>query len=334
MSLMHRQHPDQALWCHQLSDDLSGVGLAAVKVGEPGPGEVRLRVRAGALNFPDLLMTRGLYQYKPTVPFVLGLEGCGIVEAIGEGVNRLMLGDRVAFSCRQGAFATTVVLPAEVLSLVPPGLDDAQAAAYSVTALTAWVSLVRRGNLLAGETALIHGANGGVGIAAVQLAKYLGAHVIATASSEAKLALARGAGADHCLVLEAAWHEKVKDITQGRGVDLCMDPVGGDVFDGSIRAMAWGGRVLVVGFASGRFPKLSVNHALIKGLSILGVRAGESGRRDPSAGREDRAKIRQLLSQGVMLPPIGARFSLSDGVRALQAMAERQVVGKLCLEMT
>ena len=323
----------QALWCHRLSDDLSGVGLASVEVGEPGPGEVRLRVRAGALNFPDLLMTRGLYQYKPALPFVMGVEGCGVVEAIGEGVNRFMLGDRVAFSCRHGAFASALVLPAESLSLVPPGLDDAQAAAYSVTALTAWVSLIRRGKLLAGEIALIHGANGGVGIAAVQLAKHIGATVIATASSEAKLALARQAGAEHCLVLEPGWHEKVKHITGGRGVDLCMDPVGGDVFDFSIRCMAWGGRVLVVGFASGRFPRLSVNHALIKGLSILGVRAGESGRRDPAAGREDRAKIRQLLAQGVMLPPIGARFPLSAGVRALQTMAERQVVGKLCLEM-
>lgn len=321
------------LWCQRMSEDLSGVELAELKVGDPGPGEVRLRVRAGALNFPDLLMTRGHYQYRPDPPFVLGLEGCGIVEAIGQDVTRFMLGDRVAFSCRHGAFATAILLPADSLSLVPPGLDDAQAAAYSVTALTAWVSLVRRGCLLAGETVLIHGSNGGVGIACVQLAKHLGAKVIATAASDEKLALARLAMADHCVRLEPGWHEQVKQLTEGRGVDLCLDPVGGEVFDASIRCMAWGGRVLVVGFASGQFPKLSVNHALIKGLSILGVRAGESGRRDPAAGREDRARVRQLINQGVMVPPIGARFPLKDGKLALQAMAERKVVGKLCLEM-
>lgn len=333
MTLGQAAHPEQALWCRRLSDDLSGVSLGPLDLGDPGPGEVRLRVRAAALNFPDLLMTRGLYQFKPELPFVMGLEGCGIVQAIGKDVHDFNPGDRVAFSCRHGAFASAVVLPSDAISQVPPSLDDAQAAAYAVTALTAWVSLVRRGRLLAGETLLVHGSSGGVGIAAVQLAKHIGATVIATASSQAKLELAKSAGADHGLVLDSGWHEAVKAITGGRGVDLCLDPVGGDVFDASIRCMAWGGRVLVVGFASGRIPKLSVNHALIKGLSILGVRAGESGRRDPAGGREDRARIRELLAQGVMLPPIGARFPMSDAVSALKAMAERRVLGKLCLEM-
>jgi len=325
--------PPTALWCRTLSTDFSGVEHGPVAaVGEPGPGEVRIKVLAAALNFPDLLMTRGLYQHKPALPFVLGMEGCGVVEAQGAGSATDLRGQRICFRVRHGAFATQLLLPVDALSPAPAGLDDCQAAASSVTALTAWVSLVRMAELCAGEWILVHGANGGVGIAAVQLAVHLGARVIATATSAGKLALARSAGAQG-VVLQPGWPAEVAALTGAQGVQVCVDPVGGALFEASLRCMGWGGRVLAVGFASGDIPRVALQQILLKGLRVIGVRAGEWSRRNPEAALADQHSLNSLLAKGVLLPPLAASYALRDGVQALQAMAARQLMGKLCLVM-
>jgi len=292
-----------------------------------------LVVRAAALNFPDLLMTRGLYQHKPEMPFVLGMEGCGRVEAKGKGVTGELLGQRMCFRVRNGAFATRLLLPARALSPAPAGLDDFEASACSVTALTAWVSLMRQAQLRAGESVLVHGAGGGVGLASVQLARHLGARVIATASRADKLAAARKAGADCGVVLRPGWPQQVLALTNGEGVNVCVDPVGGEVFETSIGCMAWAGRMLAVGFAGGRIPRIALDQILARELSVLGVRAGEWSRRSPLEALDDARQIHALLEGGVLVPSIGASFPLHDGVHALRSMAERKVAGKICLAM-
>jgi NADPH2:quinone reductase len=226
-----------------------------------------------------------------------------------------------------------MLLPAQALSPAPAGLNDFEAAACSVTALTAWVSLVRQAQLRAGESVLVHGAGGGVGLALVQLARHLGAQVIATASRIDKLAAACKAGADFGIVLRPGWPQQVLALTNGEGVDVCVDPVGGEVFETSIPCMAWAGRMLTVGFASGRIPWIAFDQILPKGLSVLGVRAGEWGRRSPVEALNDARQIGTLLDQGVLVPSIGACFPLSEGVHALRSMAERKVAGKICLAM-
>lgn len=275
-------------------------------------------------------MTEGLYQHRPEVPYVVGMEGAGeVIERCGD-TGDLQLGDPVRFSSRTGACATEVVVPANRVWPRPSPFSFAEAAAFGVGALTAWVSLVCRAQLRAGESLLVHGASGGMGLAAVQLGRHLGAHVIATGSDPGRLAAARTAGAHEVVLtdehmvshLKAGWPD---------GIDVIFDPVGGDVFDQSLRVIGWGGRLLVVGFASGRIPNLPVNLPLIKGFSVVGVRAGEYGRRDPSAGRQNERDINAAAEQGVMRPIIGATYNLADGLRALEALRARQVAGKVVI---
>lgn len=328
--------PSRAWTCTALSPDLSGLQLLERHLPPPGPGQVAVRVRAAALNFPDLLMTQGLYQHKPPLPFVAGMECAGEVEALGEGVGGLSLGERVCYGGHGGAFAERLVAPAAMLRLLPAGMDFAQGAAYGVTALTAWVALVRRAALQPGETLLVHGASGGTGLAAVQLGSFLGARVIATGSSAAKLEAARAAGAQHLLVVQPGAKglaAEVKDLSDGAGADVVFDPVGGDIFDASTHCIAWGGRLLVVGFASGRIATLPTNLALIKGFSVVGVRAGEYGRRDPQRGDENRAAVDALAARGVFTPLIGARFGFEQAKEAYRALAERRVAGKIVIEV-
>jgi NADPH:quinone reductase len=326
----------RAWMCTELAPDLSGLQLLPHPLPPPAPGEVAVRVRAAALNFPDLLMTEGKYQHKPPLPFVAGMECAGEVAAVGPGVTAFGIGDRVCFSGHGGAFTEALVAPAAALRPLPAGLDFAQGAAYGVAAITAWVALVRRGALQPGETLLVHGASGGTGLAAVRLGCFLGARVIATGSTAAKLEAARAAGAQHLLVtapgaqgLAAA----VKGLTGGAGVDVVFDPVGGDLFDASVHCMAWGGRLLVVGFASGRIATLPTNLALIKGFSVIGVRAGEYGRRDPVRGEQNRQAIEALAARGVFTPLIGARFPFEQAKEAYRALAGRGVPGKVVIEM-
>lgn len=315
-----------ALVCEHLSDDLSGLAVRRWPLPPLGPDDVRVAMGAVSLNFPDLLMTRGLYQVKPTLPYVPGMEGAGVVLEAGPS-SGWRPGQRVLLGGKHGLLAEQVVMPGAVLRAMPAGLAMDQAAALTVTGLTAWVALARLGQLARGETLLVHGARGGVGQACVQVGLHLGARVIATATEPARLAALAALGV---LVLPSAgFRDGVLEATGGRGADVVADPVGGSVFDESTRCTAFSGRLLVMGFASGRFPTLEVNRALIKGFSVLGVRAGEYGRHWPDRHREHLAAVHRLAEAGVLQPTIGAHFTLADAPAALAAMAERSVTGKI-----
>lgn len=318
----------RAFVCHALSDDLSGTGLADIAVQEPGAGEVLIAVRATSVNFPDILMCQGKYQFKPEPPFVPGLDCAGEIVALGAGVTDWAIGDEIVSGARLGGFAEFVVLSAAAIQKKPPKLSWEEAAAYQAAYLTAYVALVRRANLQAGETLLVHGAAGGVGLAAVQLGLHLGARVIATSASPDKLHALRDLGVEHTLLVQDGFREAVKALSDGRGADVVFDPVGGDVFDESVRCMAFDGRLLVIGFTSGRIPTVSVNMPLIKGFSVMGVRAGEYGRQFPERGRENVKAVYDLVASGSLKPYVGAVFALEDVRAAFDLMLSRQLVGK------
>lgn len=321
-----------ALVVERLSEDFSGVALREVPTPSPGPGQVLVAVRAAALNFPDVLLTQGRYQFKPEVPFVPGLEAAGEVAAVGARVQHLKEGDRVVAITRQGgALAQRMLVDASEVRPMPEGLDWTEAAASTAVGLTAWVSLVHRAALAAGETLVVHGAAGGAGLAAVQLGRHLGARVIATGRSAQKLEIARAAGAHETLVLGADLRDELLRSSGGAGADVVFDPVGGEVFDASLRALAWGGRLLVVGFLAGAAAEVKSNYLLIKNLSVIGVRAGETVRRDPARGAEMLRQVDALAGQGVLKPHIGGRFALRDGVAALAMLARGQAAGKIVL---
>ena len=319
-----------ALVCEHLSDDLSGLRLRRWPLPAMGEADVRVAMHAVSLNFPDLLMTRGLYQVKPALPYVPGMEGSGVVVQAGAR-SGMPVGQRVGLGAKHGLLAEQVVLPATALRPRPAGWAMDEAAAVTVTGLTAWVALARLGRLARGETLLVHGARGGVGQACVQIGRHLGATVIATASDPGRLAALADAGV---LVLPSAgFRDAVLATTAGRGADVVADPVGGDVFDESQRCIAFGGRLLVLGFASGRIPRLEANRPLIKGFSVVGVRAGEYGRHFPAHHAEHLAAVLRLAEAGVLRPVIGARFALAQAVDALAAMAARSVTGKIVVQI-
>ena len=319
-----------ALVCERLSPDLSGVLLRRWPLPAPGPDEVQVRMHAAALNFPDLLMTQGGYQFKPALPFVVGMEGAGIVERAGPA-SGWAPGQAVLLGGKTGLLAERVVAAGAALRPVPAGVALDSAAAAQVTGLTAWVALARLGRVQRGETLLVHGARGGVGQACVQLGLHLGARVMATATHPAGLQALTDQGVT---VLPArGFRDAVLAATDGRGADVVADPVGGDVFDESTRCIAFAGRLLVLGFASGRIPTLAINRPLIKGFSVIGVRAGEYGRHFPAQGREHQAAVQHLLASGVLRPAIGARFALADAKQALMTMAGRSVTGKIVVTM-
>lgn len=320
----------KALTCTTLGPDFAGVALQDVDVPTIGPDEVLVRNRAACINFPDLLMTEGKYQHRPELPFVIGMESAGDVMEAGAAVEGVRVGDKVIVGGKSGAFAEYRVAPAAAVRPIPAGLDYAEAAAHTAGMLTAYVALVRLGQIAAGETVLIHGAAGGVGHAAVQLAKHMGATVIGTSASAEKRQWLHGF-ADHVLEPGEQLRDEVMAIAP-KGVDLCFDPVGGDLFGRSVRCMGFGGRYLVIGFTSGRIPEISVNYPLIKGFSIIGVRAGEYGRRFPDKGAENIKAIDALAAMGLK-PHIGARFDLSDWLAALHCLTNRKALGRIAIEM-
>jgi NADPH2:quinone reductase len=319
----------KALVVERLAADYAGCSLKEIETPEPRPGEVRIRVRAAAVNFPDLLQTRGEYQHKPDLPFISGLELSGEVEALGEGVTQWKVGDPVVGGARIGGIAEYAVAAADKLRRKPEGLSFSQAAGFGAAYLTAYVSLVRYGNIQPGEWLLVHGAAGGVGLAAVDLAKVLGAKVIAASASDAKLkVIADEYAPDATLNVTGGFRERVKEITGGRGADVIYDPVGGDVFDESIRCIAFDGRLLVIGFTSGRIPTVSVNMPLIKGFSVMGVRAGEYGRQFPDKGRENADAVWKLANDGAIRPRVHAELPLDRWHEAFDLLANREVIGK------
>ena len=317
----------------ELSDDIAVLRMDEVELPPPGKGEMRLRLKACSVNFPDILMVQGKYQFKPALPFAPGMEGAGLVAAVGEGVTKFKPGDRVVAGLRTGGFAEEANAAEAACRAIPGTMDFAEAAACPAAYLTAYVALVCRGRLQKGETLLVHGASGGVGLAAVEMGKLLGATVIATSASDEKLKVVKSRGADHVLNVTKGFREHVKELTGGRGADVIYDPVGGDVFDESVRCIAWNGRLLIIGFTSGRIPSVSVNMPLIKGFSVVGVRAGEYGRRDPEAGRANIEAVDRLAAEGKIKPHICARFPLERAVDAMRMLQNREVVGKVVIEM-
>ena len=328
----------KALVCESLTEDLSGVSLKELELPEILPKQILIKVKAASVNFPDLLMTQGKYQHKPDLPFVLGMEGAGVVEEVGSEVSKFKEGDEVTFgSWGNGAFSDYVIVPENGSQLKSKSLDFKEAASFQTAYMTAYVSLVRRGELQPGEYLLVHGATGGVGMAAVQLGQKMGANVIATGTSENKLKETLNWGASHYVLThkkeEVSFRQEVKDLTEGKGADVIYDPVGGDVFDESIRCINWGGRILVVGFTSGRIPTAPVNMPLIKGFSIVGVRAGEFGRRDPVKGKENIEAVKKLADEGNLKPHICKTFKLEEARKAIQFLSERKLVGKVAVVM-
>jgi NADPH2:quinone reductase len=316
----------KALVVSALSPDLSGTALADVPTPVPRDGQVLIRVRAAALNYPDLLMTRGDYQLKPPLPFVPGMEVAGEVVS-GHGFAP---GEAVVAGTRLGGFAELVAVDAGAVRRKPDCLSFAQAACVGAAYLTAYVALVRLARVEAGEWVLVHGATGGVGWATVDLARALGARVIATGRDPAKLdLLARDLPIEATLTVPG-FRERVKEITGG-GADVIVDPVGGDVFDESVRCIAFDGRLMVVGFTSGRIAEVSANMPLIKGFSVIGVRAGEYGRRFPHKGRENVDAIWRLAEQGHLTPRVDQEIPLGRWRDAFEAMRDSRLVGKLVL---
>ncbi len=321
----------KAIVCSEITEDLSGVDLADIAEPEPGPGEVKIQVKASSINFPDILMCQGKYQFKPELPFSPGMEMAGVIVAVGAGVEHLKPGMRITGGNKTGGFAEYAILPAGSVRELPDNFGYAEAASFGAAYLTAYVSLVRRARIESGETLLIHGASGGVGMATIDVGKMLGATVIATSGSDAKLDALTAYGADYVINTRDGFRERVKELTGGKGADVIFDPVGGDVFDESTRCIAFDGRLLVIGFTSGRIAEVKTNIPLIKGFSVVGVRAGEYGRRFPEKGRENMDAIWQMAAEGKTRPYIHDQLPLErvlDGFRMLQ---NREVIGKLVI---
>jgi NADPH2:quinone reductase len=300
-------------------------------VAEPqaGPGQVLLDVHAVGVNFPDVLMTKGLYQLRPDLPFTPGSECAGIVREAPEG-SEFRPGDRVAAFPLLGAFAETVAVPSEFVFPLPDSASFRVGAALPMNYLTVHFALLRRGRLEAGETVLVHGAAGGVGTAAVQLAKALGARVIAVVSTVAKATVARAAGADET-VLADGFLQSVKELTNGRGVDLVVDPVGGDRFTDSLRSLAIEGRLLVIGFTAGEIPTVKVNRLLLGNTSVVGVGWGAFWTLDKAFIRSQWDEILPLLEQGLIDPPLGSDHALAEASAALVEIDERRATGTVTL---
>lgn len=319
----------QALLVERLTGDLSGVRLADMSEPERCAGEVKVAIRAASLNFPDLLMTRGEYQFKPQVPFISGLEFAGeVLEADPD--SGFVPGERVMGGNKTGAFAEIACVPASKLSPMPAGTDFPAAAAMGAAYSTAFTGLVELGGLQEGQWVLVHGASGGVGLAACDLARALGARVIATTGAPEKAdRIAALARPDAVIIAEGRFREEVARQTDGALADIVFDPVGGDVFDESTRCVAFGGRLMVVGFTSGRIAEIATNIPLIKGFSIVGLRAGEYARRFPDRGAAITRAIARLAEAGAITPAIDRTLPLSRWREGFEAMAQRELVGKV-----
>lgn len=303
-------------------------------VPPPAAGEVRVRIHAAGVGFVDRLTAAGEYQVKPPLPYVPGSEFAGEVIEVGDGVTRLASGMAVCGGSFGGAFADEITLPED--KVMPIGGDSSmiEAAVLRASYITAWIALVERAALRAGETLLVLGAGGAMGIACCQLGRHFGASVIASASTPEKRALALANGADHAVDSAAAdWREQTKTLTEGRGVDVVADMVGGDLAQAALRSLAWNGRYLVVGFASGTIPALPANLALLKGAAILGVDARQFGVHHPEAALRARQEVGRLFDEGVLRPPIATVFPLEQFAEAMHLAASGTQLGRVVLQI-
>ena len=298
------------------------------------PTGVRIAIYRAGLNFPDVLIVQGKYQVRPPFPFSPGAEVAGIVTAVGHAVRGFAVGDRVMALCAIGGFAEEVVAEEASTFHISGEMSFDDAAGFALTYGTTYHALVDRARIRAGETLLVTGAGGGVGIAAVQLGVALGAHVIAAAGSSQKLAAARAAGASAEIdYTRESLAERVKALTAGAGVNVIYDAVGGDVFDACLRCVAWEGRILIIGFASGRIPEIPANRLLLKGCSAVGVFWGAFAAREPQANRRNLDRLLEMYARGELPPTIGATYPLEDAARAIVDLEERRIVGKALIRI-
>ncbi len=303
-----------------------------VPTREPGPGEVRIRIHAASVNFPDVLIIQNKYQFKPELPFTPGSEGAGEVISVGAGVTHVKAGDRVLANTGTGSFAQEMIAPAGKVVLMPQGMSFETAAAFTLTYGTSWHAIKDRAAIRAGETMLVLGAAGGVGISAIEIGKALGARVIAAASSDEKLKVCREHGADETINYETEdLREGIKRTTGGKGPDVIYDPVGGKYAEPAFRSIGWRGRYLVIGFANGQIPALPLNLMLLKGASVVGVFWGDYVRREPQSNAADMQDMMALLAKGVLRPHVSASYPLDQVPQALNDMAARKVTGKVLI---
>ena len=313
----------------------SSLVLEDIESPKPKEKEVLVSLKACGVNFPDTLIIKGLYQFKPPLPFTPGSDVAGIVKEVGSEVKHLKVGDEVFGFVPYGGFAEEVIVPSNACFPKPPSMDFPTAASFLLAYGTSYHALKDRAQLKAGETLLVLGASGGVGLAAVELGKLMGAKVIAAASSEDKLALCKEYGADETINYATEdLKNRIKELTDGQGVDVVYDPVGGHYSEAALRSMAWEGRFLVVGFAAGEIPKIPLNLTLLKGCSIVGVFLGSFATKTPKKNMVNTMELMQWYSEGKLKPHIHGIYPLADTSKALEEMMNRQVKGKLVIAMT
>ena len=312
-------------------DDLVYEETASPSVG---PRDVRVAIHACGVNFPDILLIQNKYQFKPELPFSPGLEVAGEVLEVGPEVKRFKAGDRVMVTCGHGGFAEEVAADEDSVFALPDGVTYKQAAGFPITYGTTYHALVDRANLQSGEVLLVHGAAGGVGLTAVEMGKLMGATVIGTVDSDAKMDIVREYGADHVInYSNESIRDRVKELTGDKGADVIYDPVGGDAFDQSMRCIAWEGRLLVIGFASGRIPELRANLALLKGCAVVGVFWGSFAKRNPDRNRAHFDKMLGWCAEGKLKPHVSMTFPLEQAPEALKALISRKATGKVLVEV-
>jgi NADPH2:quinone reductase len=308
--------------------------LEEIPVPDPGPGQVRIRNHAAGLNFFDILQVQGKYQIKPPFPFTPGAEVAGIVDAVGADVRDLKVGDRVLSVTHGGAMAEYSLARVGSAFPIPAGMDFPEAAAFPIVYHTTIYALRERAQLRAGEWLLVHAGASGVGMSAIQLGRAFGANVIATAGSAEKLEFSKSLGAEHVINYnDGAWVDQVKQLTGGRGADVIYDPVGGDIFDLSTKCIAPGGRLLVIGFASGRIPTIAVNRILIKDMAVVGALWGAHAAAHPEYMAEAQHSLAELYTKGAIAPPKPATYALDQAPAALRDLANRKILGKAALTM-
>lgn len=321
----------RAIVCEKLGPPSSLVLRELPDPPDPGPGEIKVAIAARGVQYVDVLMVAGEYQTKPPLPFIPGGEGAGTVVAVGAGVTDFKPGDAVMTRHPPGAFAELGTISADAALPIPKGLSMEQAAGFRSAYTTAYHALVQRGRLQPGEVLLVHGAAGGIGLAAVQVGKVLGATVIATAGSDEKLAVVRENGADHTINYTNGFRDRVKELTDGRGADVIYDPIGADVFDESMRCLNWGARILILGFVGGRPALAKTNHLLIKGASAVGVRVGGFNEFEPDKAAENLKVLAQWAADGKITPHVSHTFPLERAADALQTIVNRKAIGKCVL---
>lgn len=310
------------------------LSLETVDDLKPGEKEVVVDVYAASLNFPDTLQIQGKYQFQPPMPFTPGSEVGGIIREVGPGLSGFNVGDRVMATPAIGGMAEQVIVPGHSLRKIPDSMDFRTAAGFAMIYTTSYHALKQRAQLKPGETLLVLGASGGVGLAAVELGKLMGARVIAAASSDEKLDFVKQAGPDELLNYgDGELKEKVKALTDGKGADVIYDPVGGDLFDQATRCINWNGRLLVVGFASGRIPQYPANLALLKGSAMVGVFLGRFRKEEPEAYEQNFHELFDLYTEGKIRPIVTGSYTMDDYVAAFNVFTERKVMGKVTLEI-